>query len=303
MYNIAICIPTYKRPLQLKKLILSIFDCNVNNLLINSITIIVVDNDKDRTAEEIIKEFKEGTFDASKLHYFNYDRKGLANVRNELFRRAFIYNPDFIIGIDDDEFVTTNWLNEFLAAITNTNCDIAIGPAIPFFEKKVKPYIAYWFKHPDMVDLQNVNFFQTTNYIIAVDFLEKNKIEFDEQFNTMGAEDSYFGVVAIKKGAKIIYSSKAIAYETIPENRASLNWLFKRKFRTAITYTYILLLEKKYLMVIKKILVSIIYFITGIIGLLLLPLKTKFRYWGILALAESFGGFAGVANIKFHEYK
>lgn len=244
MHNIAICIPTYKRPLLLKKLIQSIFKSNISKTLINDVNIIVVDNDKERTAEVIINELKKGTAEIFKLYYFNYDKKGLANVRNELFKKALTFNPDYIIGIDDDEFVTPNWLNELLSAIITTHADIAIGPAIAVFEHKVSPYIAYWFKHPEIVDLQIINFFKTTNYVISVNFLVKQKIEFDKRFNTTGAEDSYFGVIALKNGAKVIYGAKAIVYETIPQKRASLNWLIKRKFRTAITYTYILMLEK-----------------------------------------------------------
>lgn len=303
MYNIVIGIPTYKRPLMLKELIFSIIDCNINKSLIKDVNIIVVDNDIDKTAEKIVNELKEKYYGIYKLNYFNYPVKGLANVRNQLFKRALTYNPDFIIGIDDDEFVTPDWLNELVSAITTAKADIAIGPAIPVFDHNVSPYIAYWFNHPDMVDLQNINFFQTTNYIIAVNFLVNQKIQFDQRFNTTGAEDSYFGVTAIKKGAKIYWAGKAIVYETIQEKRASLNWLIKRRFRTAITYTYILILEKKYLLLFKKILVNIIYLISGIFALLLVSFKFKFRYWGLLKLAESFGGFAGLANIKYHEYK
>src|ERR1035437_8313843 len=97
MYNIAICIPTYKRPLMLKKLILSIITCNINKSLIKNVTIIVVDNDIDKTAEKIVNELKERFYETSNLHYFNYDKKGLSNVRNKLFNKALEYNPDYIV--------------------------------------------------------------------------------------------------------------------------------------------------------------------------------------------------------------
>ena len=303
MYNVAICIPTYKRPLMLQKLLLSILDCNIDKSIIKDINIIVVDNDIDKTAETVVTELKEKFYENSKLHYFNYSKKGLSNVRNELFKRALEYHPDFIVGIDDDEYVTSNWLNELLITITLTGGDIAVGPGIPVFEDKVPIYVASNFKNRNLINHQNITTFQTTNFIISVNFLITQKLEFDERFNTTGAEDSFFGVTAIKRGAKLYWAGKAIAYETILKNRASLKWLLNRKFRTAITYTYILILEKNYLMLLKKILVNILYLLAGIIGLLLLPFKINRRYWGILKLAESFGGFAGLVNIKFHEYK
>ena len=102
MYRIAICIPTYKRPLMLKKLILSIIDSNINQSVVNDINIIVVDNDVDKSAEKIIEDMKERCYNFSGLHYISYSKKGLVNVRNKLFNAALEYNPDFIVGIDDD---------------------------------------------------------------------------------------------------------------------------------------------------------------------------------------------------------
>ena len=287
----------------LKKLLLSISKCNVNTSLIKDINIIVVDNDFDKTAETIVNDLQERFCEVSKLHYINYNKKGLSNVRNELFKKAIAYNADFIVGVDDDEYVTYHWLDELLLTITSTSADIVMGPGIPVFDHKVSPFIAYWFNSHDLINHQKIKFFQSGNFIISVRFLLSQKIQFDQRFNTTGAEDSFFGVTAIKKGAKIYWSSKAIAYETIQKKSASLKWLIKRKFRTAITYTYILTLERNYLMLLKKILVNIIYLISGFIGLLLFPFRFKFRYWGILKLAESLGGFSGLANIKFHEYK
>lgn len=301
MYNVAVCIPTYNRPLMLEKLILSVI--NLDRSLVKEFNIIVVDNDVHKTAEKVVNELQEKFYDIAKLHYHNYNKKGLANVRNELFKKALEYQPDFIASIDDDEFVTSNWLNELLLAIVSNSGDIAVGPCIPVFEHNVSQYIDYWFKDSDLVNYQIIDFFRGGSFIISTNFLVDKEMKFDQRFNTTGAEDSFFGVTAIKKGAKIYWAGKAIAYETIEKKRASLKWLIKRKFRTAITYTYILILEKKYFLVLKKILVNIIYLLTGIIALLLVPSKFKFRYWGILKLAESFGGFAGLVNIKFNEYQ
>lgn len=303
MYSLVICIPTYKRPLMLKKLIVSIISSNINMAIIKDVNIIVMDNDIDKTAEKIVQGLQKKSYGISKLHYFNYDRKGLANVRNKLFKTALEYNPDFIVGIDDDEYVTTEWLNELVSTIISTNGDIAVAPYHPVFEPQVPSYISYWFKHPSLTNNESIKFFHAGNYIICCSFLLQQKIEFDPRFNTTGAEDTFFGVTAMKKGGKIYWAKKAIAYEIFDKNRACLNWLIKRRFRSAITYTYILILEKEYYLLLKKIVANIIYLVSGIIALLLFPVKFKYRYWGVLKLAESFGGFAALVNIKFHEYQ
>lgn len=302
-YNIAICIPTYQRPLLLKKLIESIVNSNINKQSIKDVIIIVVDNDINKTAGNIVAELKESISDIWQLQYFNYAEKGLASVRNELFKRALEHNPDFIVGIDDDEYVTPEWLNELVSTITTTNGDMAVAPYIPIFDPPVPSYISYWFKYPKLSNNQQIKFFHGGNFILRVSFLLKQKIRFDKRFNTTGAEDTFFGMNSLAKGGRIYWAGKAIAYETFQKNRASLQWLIKRRFRTAITYTYILLLEKKYLLLIKKIAVNIIYLIIGIIGLILMLTNSKFKYWGILKVAEALGGFAGMVNIKFHEYQ
>jgi succinoglycan biosynthesis protein ExoM len=125
---------------------------------------------------------------------------------------------------------------------------------------------------------------------------------FDKRFNFTGAEDSYFGVQLIKKGATFYWAAKAIVYETIPESRATLRWLIKRNYNGALTYAYILKLEKKHLLLLKKTLVSGTYFIIGSMALLALPFPFLWRYWGILKISEAVGGFAGLFSIHFHEY-
>ena len=41
-----------------------------------------------------------------KLHYHNYPIKGLSNVRNEIMEKALLLDPDFVVFVDDDEYVT-----------------------------------------------------------------------------------------------------------------------------------------------------------------------------------------------------
>lgn len=302
MYNIAICIPTYKRPLLLKKLIESIAHCNFNTT-IKDVNIIVVDNDIEKTAEIIVQNLRKQFNGILKLCYDNYSEKGLVNVRNQLFKIALEFQPDFIVGIDDDEYVSPEWLNELLSSILTTNGEVAVAPYTPVFEPAVPSYISYWFKYPPLHNNQSIKFFHAGNFIARASFLLEHKMEFDQRFNTTGAEDTYFGISVMKNGGKMYWAEKAQAYETFDEKRACLNWLIKRRFRTAITYTYILIVEKSYLLLAKKVLVNFIYLLIGILALLFVLFKFKLRYWGVLKIAESFGGFAGLANIKFHEYK
>jgi GT2 family glycosyltransferase len=286
----------------LEKLIISITKSNLDKSLVKDIHIVIVDNDAKRSAEKKVEELKMQQKDIYKLQYHTYPVKGLSNVRNELIRKALLLNPDFIVFIDDDEFVTTEWLNELIKTLLNNNGDIVSGPVLPVFNHKVSKSISCWFNRPNFQNNQRINSIASGNLIMSVDSLQKYNVWFDPRFNVTGSEDSYFGFQVLKKGAKIFWAKKGIAYETIPSNRTNLKWLIKRRYRGASNFTYILKLEKKYLQIVKKIITSIINIVAGLIGIILLWPFT-IRYWGYLKISEGFGAFVGLANIRYKEYK
>lgn len=302
MYKIAICIPTFKRPLMLKKLVQSIIECNLNRTLIKNINIIVVDNDVEKTAESLINELKERFYNSYNIDYFNHPIKGLSNVRNELIKKAWLFNPDFIVFIDDDEYASPEWLNELVGTLSTTNGDMAIGPVISVFESRVSKYISCWFERPIYQSNTKIKSIATGNLIIKTDSLFKNKILFDRRFNKTGAEDLYFGLQMLNKGAIAYWSEKAIVYETVPDSRANLKWLIKRIYNGANTYTNILKLEGRKMELTKKIFISLIYIIAGICAFIFIPFPIKKKYWGIIKLSEGVGGIAGLINIKYYEY-
>lgn len=302
MHKIAICIPTYKRPEMLKKLVLSIISCNLNKSLIREVSIIIIDNDASKSAESTVNQLKEIHKTEPEINYYSYPIKGLSNVRNELLKKALKLNPDFILGIDDDEYVSTEWINQLIITVITIKGDIALGPVIPMFENIVSPYISYWFKYPELSNFKQINFFWTSSYVICVKFLLNHELEFDKRFNTSGGEDTYFGVTALKRGARIYWARDAVAYETIPCKRTTLKWLIKRCFNGAANFTFILKLEKNYFGLLKKSFISIVYLLSGLISLVLIPFPLRWKYWGILKISESIGGFAGLFSIQLHEY-
>jgi succinoglycan biosynthesis protein ExoM len=303
MNKIAICIPTYRRPLLLKKLVLSISKCNIDASLIKNFSIIIVDNDEGATALPVIQELKAELHSfVNTITYVNYPLKGLSNVRNELIRNALLLKPDYIAFIDDDEYVSPEWLNELVKTITVTNADIVLGPVISVLDNKVPGYVSCWHERQNYPNNTKLDFIRSGNLIIDTkSFLEKN-VWFDPRFNATGAEDVFFGSQMLKKGANIYWAANAIAYEPVPENRTRLKWLMKRKYNGAANFTVILKLEKNYPGLLKKALVNVVYFISGSIALLLVPFPIKNKYWSVVRISESIGGFAGLLNLQLHEY-
>jgi len=302
MNHLVIGIPTYKRPAMLAKLVRSIYNCERNDRLIGSIDLLIVDNDKEASAKKIAEEIKLECPVNFGFQYHNFTEKGLSKVRNEILSKASEMAPDYIVFVDDDEYVAPDWLNELVSTVVEHEAEIAQGPNIPVFEEETIPYLACWQQHMDFEHHTEIKDFETNNAIVKMKFITDNNLVFDERFNVTGGEDSFFGIQAMKKGAKNIWSKKAIVYENIPAARTKLKWLFKRIYRGATTYSYTLKLEKDYLGLLKKFIVSILYIIVGFLTLptILFPFKKK--YWSFFKLVEGVGGLAGLLSIRYKEY-
>lgn len=303
MNKIVIAIPTFKRPLMLKSLLLSIKNCSINSSLIEEINIVVVDNDIQKSAEETIQKLILEHPDYKNVRYHNFTEKGLSNVRNEMLKKAFEYTPDFIVFIDDDERVSSEWLNELVKVIVNNNADVARGPVLVNMEVEVPDSISCWFTRENYPDNYLLNTLTSGNLIMRYSSILSFGIWFDMRFNTTGSEDSFFGKQLLKKGAKMHWAAHAIAYETIPKSRATLHWLILRNYREAGTFTYILKVEKQYFKLLKKTMISFLYVLVGILTSVLIVLPIKKRYWGVLKISEGLGGIAGLGNKIYNEYK
>lgn len=303
MNSITICIPTYKRIDGLKKLLLSIKNCDIDKTLINSLNIIIVDNDKDSSASKLVSNLAENELNDFDLSYFHYPIKGLAKVRNELLKRAFEKNSDYIVFIDDDEFADSIWLNQLVLTIVHNRADLVMGPVLPVFEEEVPGYISKWLYRKIHENNERLNYIRSGNLIMNTSYLRASNIWFDPHFNNMGGEDSYFGKKMSKNGASIYWAAHAVAYETTPKDRTKLSWLLKRKYRGAFMFTYILKKEREYLKLCKKVCFSFIYLIVGILSALLILIPIRNRYWGIMKISEALGSHASLFNMTYVAYK
>ena len=303
MNNIAVCIPTYKRIDMLNQLIDSIYNCNIETSLINNIDVLIVDNDAEKTAENLIVNLKKIEKKPFRLHYYSFSVKGLANVRNELIERALKFKPDFLVFIDDDEFVTSEWLNELVKTVVNNNADAARGPVYANITNTVSKSIAVLLERENYKNNSPVEKWTTGNLIIRRTSLEKSGVRFDSRFNSTGSEDTFFGREMTRKGATLFWAANAVTHEVIPEKRTNLNWFIKRAYRGAATYVFILKIEKDYFKIVNKIIVSIVYLLIGLASLILVVLPIKSKYWGILKMSDGVGALAGLFNFQYREYK
>lgn len=303
MNKLAICIPTYKRPAMLDNLIDHLLECNIDGSLIGGIVIIIIDNDSAASARDVAAGFTGSRLvPPFELKYFRYPVKGLSNVRNELVKRSMEEDADHILFIDDDEYPHPDWINELVKTLVSNNADMARGPVIPVFEDGIPASIRYWFKRKDYKNNEKINAVATNNLIIKTETLKKLGIRFDDRFNFTGSEDAYFGMKMYEKGASLYWTTKALVYEFVPFDRTNLPWLIKRKHRGATNFIYKMRIEKKYGKMLYKFMVSVFYILSGSVGLVMVPLPIKSRYWGVLTISEGIGGLTGLFNYRPEGY-
>src|SRR5579864_2520945 len=132
--HICVCICTYKRPEFLRRLLEELARQQTHGLF--TFSIVVVDNDSERSAEAEVLEFARST--SIPTNYQVEARQNISLARNKAIASTF---GDFIAFIDDDEFPTATWLLTLFRALHAHAVDGVLGPVHPFFDQGAPKWI------------------------------------------------------------------------------------------------------------------------------------------------------------------
>ncbi len=228
---ISICVATYKRPELLSELLYSIKNLVVpQNYLLE---VIIVDNDKNCSAEPVIIDFRrEVNFG---LKYFVQPEKNISLTRNVAIEKA---SGELIAFIDDDETADKRWLVNLYNCLINFNADGVFGLVVPRFDEGISERFKrreYYFSRMDETG-SIARYMFTGSVLLKSDLLKKNKIYFDPAYGLTGGEDSDFFNRLKLRGAKFVNCREAISYEFIGKERTKLSFFLKRNMRGGQTY-------------------------------------------------------------------
>lgn len=220
LISIAIC--TYKRA-HLKNTLLSVF--NSTNVDI-PIDIIIIDNDAEQSGQVIVEEIDIPI--NFTLSYYSEPQKGVVYARNKALIEA---TTPWLMFIDDDELVESNWLSEYINLINDKSIqfDACIGPVITTYDESVDRIIV----ESTILDRKrfphrgSIVHGATGNCLFNLPFIKEHKISFDIIFNTSGGEDSDFFEKIANKG-NVIWNDLSVVYEALTPERASKEWILKR---------------------------------------------------------------------------
>ncbi|NLF41719.1 MAG: glycosyltransferase family 2 protein [Bacteroidales bacterium] len=230
--HITVCVCTYKRPVFLNRLLEILVTQICNDLF--SYSVVVVDNDSEKSAESVVSKIKGKT--GIPVKYYHEVEKGFSQARNAAVRNA---TGDFIAFIDDDEFPEKTWLINLYRTITGSNASGVLGPVIPHFETPppkwvVKSKLLDRDRFPTGTVLGAIDL-RTGNVIFNRKVFDSTPMPFDVRFGKTGGEDSDFFKRMLNNKHTFIWCDEAPAFETVPEDRFTRAYFLRRALLRGIT--------------------------------------------------------------------
>lgn len=227
---ISVCICTYKRP-GVRGTLASVLSQALPPG--TGIEIVVVDNDRLRSAEAAVGAMALGT--SVPVKYAMEPAKNIALARNRSLSLAV---GDWLALIDDDEIANPNWLVALLAAAESHSADAVIGRVDAFYPQGTPG----WLLAADPLSRRwgacgtALTTGSSANALLNRDVLIASGVRFDEAFGRSGGEDTDFFNRLHLAGARIVADDMAAVRECVPAERLRPDYLRRRAVRAGHSY-------------------------------------------------------------------
>lgn len=221
--HIDVCICTYKRAEFLNRLLDELSHQETAGRF--TFSILVVDNDRLRCAEQVVSAFAKSS--SIPVRFCVEPRQGISLARNKAVENA---HGEYIAFIDDDEFPTNRWLLTLLATCQKYAVDGVLGPVRPYFNQEPPKWIrkGKFYDRPSyptgfVIDWRKG---RTGNVLLKAALIKSCQHPFRPDFRT--GEDQDFFRRMIEKGHTFVWCDEAVAYEVVPEIRWKRTFMLKR---------------------------------------------------------------------------
>jgi glycosyltransferase involved in cell wall biosynthesis len=223
MDHISVCICTYRRPNLLRLLLEKLQSLKTDGLF--SYSVIVVDNDYERSARNVILDIQNQSL--IPIEYYSELPKSIPLTRNRAVQAS---RGNFIAFIDDDESPVDDWLLHLYTACYIYAADCVLGPVRPFFEEEPPKWITKGklFERPSYTTGRVLDWDETRtgNVLMKRSIFNDPDNLFSPAF-THGEDKDFFRRLG-KKGFTFVWCDEAPVYETQPPERFKRNYFFRR---------------------------------------------------------------------------
>jgi len=196
-----------------------------NTLGLFTFSVVVADNDQQRSAEAVVTEFAA----ASKVSvkYCVEPRQSIALARNKAVENA---TGDFVAFIDDDEFPAADWLLSLFKTCQEYKVDGVLGPVRRHFDERPPSWIekSRFYERPEYKTGFVLTWRQgrSGNLFVNREMFPVGTQAFDPQFRT--GEDQDFLRRMMDSGRVFVWCNEAVVYEVVPPVRWKRTFLLKR---------------------------------------------------------------------------
>lgn len=299
---VMICCCTYKRPEKLERLLNNLSNINYQKNI--KTEILVVDNDKEKSAEKVVSKFSQRLC----IHYVSEKQKGLSNARNAALRESMNYGASHIAFIDDDEIADINWLVNHIEFYQKfEDIYISSGPTYKRFENNYPSYIinnTVFATHSSKKLGDYKKTCASGNVFFPLNIIKDSNTYFSKDFNFSGSEDTDFFSRLSKNGYIIGWNYNAVNFELINDERANIKWILNRAFHNGYSVSLTRFLNqknfyKRLFYIIEKIFTLLMNFIIIIFSI---PFGiTKFLN-SVTRFVKNFGKFLGAILLERRSY-
>lgn len=196
------------------------------------LNVLVADDSKSGAATKLVAGHPIKSLDVTCLAVASGN---ISSARNALLDAA---DGDWLIFVDDDEWVERDWLEKLFACQKDFNADVVIGPVKPRYPDNTPEWMRL--ANPLYTDWghrgKRLYTGRGGNTLVRVGFVRALELRFDEAYGRTGGEDTIFFAQAAERGARIFATDDAIAHEHVPQDRLSTKFILSRATRSGQSY-------------------------------------------------------------------
>lgn len=302
----AICCTTRYRPKMLKALIGSWSRLKFPKGIVP--VFIVVENDESAASRDLVNDLRRDFPDGS-LVYAIEPEIGIPQARNAAVRLALRLGAKVICFVDDDETVAEDWFIHLYEAYRRSGAQLIGGPvralvptpADTAYRRIVQQGICDRYRKIELRATQRLRTGQlgrmailTNNWFADAEIFTKHGLRFDPELRISGGSDTQFFRDAIEKGIRTDWAPDAVVFETIPPERTTLGYQYRRGKEQSKTSIRAKVRKRGHLRVLPVLATSMLIRSIGAGGLLLAVPFTGGR--SLVSFARSCGWIVGRAT-------
>ena len=227
MGDVAILMPTLRRPDSLERALRSLFAQTGVSDRVQSI--VVVDNDPAASARDRVESLTSAC--PWPLVYVSEQTPGVARARNAGLAAT---DAPLIAFLDDDEAASPGWLSALLTAQAETGADAVFGPIAgraPEAAEWLKPYLERFFgrEGPAQTGVVDAPWGCGNSLLLRATALP-GATPFNTSADQTGGEDDLLFSGLKARGGTFGWAADAWVEEFAPPHRATLNYTLARAF-------------------------------------------------------------------------